>query len=332
MLLWVQFSRALTDKLLTMGLAESTQRTYNVQLGQYKRFAAGFPSELLWEEVTGALWILHCWEVRKVKKNTLKGKVAAFKYGMGRYARQEPAAGKFDIFPLLNKAITKMPDDVRRKDPIGEAELLKIFGCLPACVHKSTAADVWVWWIVAYGAMLRGCETSGLRWDGIHFEFGPEGTERLPVGMKLTLQVIDGTTYKTHTNAVQFNFRANLDSILCPVRGLYDLRRVKFLCGESGPKVFDISKDYARDALKTTAAMALQRGRECFGLHSLRAGAATDAEMRGFSMSSIMFMGRWRSPTVLVYLRSGQRMLHDLGLASSQGAMHRTTLSTEKRL
>ena len=51
-----------------------------------------------------------------------------------------------------------------------------------------------------------------------------------------------------------------------------------------------------------------------YGLHSLRAGAATDAETDGKHLSEIMFQGSWKSATVFQYMRNGERRAQELGL------------------
>jgi hypothetical protein len=91
-------------------------------------------------------------------------------------------------------------------------------------------------------------------------------------------------------------------------------------------KVFQLSADQSRHRLKQAVSEVLKVPEAEIGLHSLRAGAATDADESGWSLSEIMFMGRWRSPTVLVYLRSGQRMAHDLGLSWQAGSQQRPTM------
>ena len=50
-----------------------------------------------------------------------------------------------------------------------------------------------------------------------------------------------------------------------------------------------------------------------YELHSLGAGAATDVETNGRYLSEIMFQGRWKSATVLQYMRNGERRAQELG-------------------
>jgi hypothetical protein len=57
----------------------------------------------------------------------------------------------------------------------------------------------------------------------------------------------------------------------------------------------------------------LQQPAGYFGFHSLRAGAAMDAERDGWALSGIMHAGRWRSATVLQYLRNGEQLAQVLG-------------------
>ena len=51
-----------------------------------------------------------------------------------------------------------------------------------------------------------------------------------------------------------------------------------------------------------------------YGLHSLRAGAAMDAETDDTYPCEILFQGRWKSATVLQYTRNGERRAQELGL------------------
>jgi hypothetical protein len=77
-----------------------------------------------------------------------------------------------------------------------------------------------------------------------------------------------------------------------------------------GP-VFSFSIDWVRKMFQQVASTALGGQLRSFWLQSLRVGGAMDAEELGWSVSEIMFMRRW-SPTVQVYLRSGERWLHEM--------------------
>ena len=51
-----------------------------------------------------------------------------------------------------------------------------------------------------------------------------------------------------------------------------------------------------------------------YQLHSLRARAATDTETHGRYVRKIMFQGRWKSATVLLYMHNAERRAQELGL------------------
>jgi hypothetical protein len=70
-------------------------------------------------------------------------------------------------------------------------------------------------------------------------------------------------------------------------------------------EVFTVAEEAARKLLKAAAAKAMQIDPSTVGLHSLRAGGATDAEELGLTLPQTMFMGRWRSPTVLACIDDG---------------------------
>jgi hypothetical protein len=114
---------------------------------------------------------------------------------------------------------------------------------------------------------------------------------------------------------------------VCPVKALWAWQQMTIRTyGYLGPDVFSYSVDNVRKAFQVVAAESLGGTPKDYGLHSLRAGAATDAEEMGWNISEIMFMGRWRSLTVLVYLRQGDRWMHQLGLPMRSGTRTRPTL------
>jgi hypothetical protein len=90
-----------------------------------------------------------------------------------------------------------------------------------------------------------------------------------------------------------------------PVSALWGWRSMSHRAyGNLPESVFIFGMDGVRQAFQQTAASQLWGVPEDYGLHSLRAGAATEAEEAGWSISEIMFMERWSSPTVLVYLET----------------------------
>jgi hypothetical protein len=68
-----------------------------------------------------------------------------------------------------------------------------------------------------------------------------------------------------------------------------------------------------RQTFQHLTGRVLQQPAGWFGLHSLRAGAATTMEEDGWALSEIMHAGRWRSATVLQYVRNGEQVAQVLG-------------------
>lgn len=73
---------------------------------------------------------------------------------------------------------------------------------------------------------------------------------------------------------------------------------------------FTLSSNVACVEFKTMATDVLGGALTQFGLHSLRAGAANDAELQGCSLSEIMFQGSWKSGTVLQYAKWRMWRMH----------------------
>ncbi len=327
--------------LIDRSLKASTRKNYKASLRQYTQFCQQWPPELLWTEVSGCAWLLDCIDNRKLAKSTVEGKLAALQYGLRRYGRQEHKAdrdrrseGEWAEPPLklMRKVISKMPDRTVRKFPVGLRELERMFPTLLHTVPPSHQQQVWLWWLISYAAMLRCSETESMLWSGVQFEMAGQFA---PTGMRITLLVGEDTdsTFKTHANSVAFHLttQQHKHASLCPVLMLWHWYRNSAQRGwPAGDKVFSVSADQARQFFKETAAVGLNMPVSQFGLHSLRAGAATDAEELGYTMSQIMFQGRWRSATMLVYLRNGQKMAQELGVSASKGVSLRSTLFSQQ--
>jgi hypothetical protein len=145
--------------------------------------------------------------------------------------------------------------------------------------------------------------------------------------MHITIRALEDETFKTHQCSVEFRFAVVVTRGVCPVTAMWGWYEMSMrLYGRVQGPVFSYSIDWVRKTFQQVASTALGGQPHDFGLHSLRAGGATDAEEVGWSVSEIMFMGRWRSPTVVVYLRSGERWLHQMGLHTRTGTMVRPTL------
>ena len=120
--------------------------------------------------------------------------------------------------------------------------------------------------------------------------------------MTVTLQVTRDGVFTTHTNSVMMKFpKLSITwARICPVRMI---RFWSQTAQKTTGPVFTISTEVARHRLQEEAAAVTGLAPSVFGLHSFRAGGATDAEASGKTLSEIMHMGRWKSTVVLQYLR-----------------------------
>ena len=82
----------------------------------------------------------------------------------------------------------------------------------------------------------------------------------------------------------------------------------------SSGTVFSTDRGVVRKRFQAVAVLVLGGEPGQYRLHSLTAGAATDAETDGTYLCEILFQGRWKSGTVLQYMRNGERRAHELGL------------------
>jgi hypothetical protein len=317
------------QKLSEHCLKEVTVKHYENQLKQYLRFMGPAPLVPLWSDKSAALWIFHDMEVRSLKENTLKGRIPAFVYGVFKYTGRQCDSGKdkrYCALSMLSRAIDRLADDVQRKIAVGKTSLTRCFNALPTMFGIESAIQLWAWWTVSFGAMLRCSETVRIKWCDVIFS-QEQNAAGVPTAMSITIRALEDNTFKTHQCSVEFKFVTGLGAGICPVSALWGWRSMaQRLYGNLPEAVFTFSVDGVRQAFQQTASTQLGGVPKDYGLHSLRAGAATDAEEEGWSISEIMFMGRWRSPTVLVYLRQGDRWLHELRLPARTGTTVRPTL------
>ena len=325
----MQALTSLRRKLAQKCLKQVTVKQYEGQIEQYLRFMGPAPLMPLWSDESAALWIFCEMEVRGLRKNTLKGRIPAFVYGVFTCTGRQCDSGKekrYSVLSMLSRAIDRLADDVQRKIAVGKASLARCFSVLPGMFGVKAAIQLWAWWIVSYGAMLRCSETCRIKWGDVTFD-QDLSTGGGPTSMTIIIRALDGDTFKTHQCSIEFRFMAVVGRGVCPVRAVWGWRQ---MCirqyGGLPESVFSYSNDAVRQAFQRTAAAQLGGVPKDYGLQSLRAGAATDAEEEGWSILEIMFMGRWRSPTVLVYLRQGDRWLHELGLPSRTGTSARPSL------
>lgn len=317
-------------KLLEASLKPVTASKYEGQVAQYLRFMGPAPLIGLWTGESAALWIFHCKEVRGLAKSTLKGRIPAFAYGCFKYTGRQCETGKekrYSVLSMLSRAIDRMADDVRRKIAIRRDDLLSCFPVIGQLYDVSSAIQFWAWWVVSYGAMLRCSETARILWQDVWFS-QEQHASGVPKSMSITIRALEESTFKTHSCSVEFKFHSKPGPGICPVRAMWGWMHMcgRIWGGRLPQAVFTMTVEHSRKALQRVAAEALGGTPTDYGLHSLRAGAATDAEEVGWSISEIMFMGRWRSPTVLIYLRQGDRWLQELGLPARTGTTVRPTL------
>jgi integrase len=271
-------------------------------------------------------------EVRGVAKNTLKDRIAAFAYGVYQQTGRQVKTKKderYSVLGMLASAIERLADDVQRKLAVGKLGLAKCFDVLVRRFTAYELVQLWAWWIVSYGAMLRCSECSRIQWQDVVFsaELMPNV---VPKFMVTTIRALEGESFKTHRCAVELRFGAARGGRVCPVKAMWAWKQMTLRTyGYLDPDVFSYTVDNVRKAFQSVAAECLGGTPQAYGLHSLRAGAATDAEELGWSVSEIMFMGRWQSTTVLVYLRQGDRWMHQLGLPMRSGTTTRPTMLRE---
>jgi integrase len=316
-------------KLAMRCLKPDTVRKYELQLNAYLRFMGPAPIVAVWSDESCALWVFHCMDVLCQAKSTLKGRIPAFTYGVFKYTGRQCETGqhkRYSVLAMIARVIDRKADDVQRKVPVGKEGLRTCYAAMVTLCQPAIAIQLWAWWTVSYGAMLRCSEAGRIQWQDVIFS--PERTEKgTPKTMIITIRALEDETFKTHQCSVEFRFTALGTRGVCPVTamwGWYQMSERMF--GRAEGPVFSVSIDWVRKIFQQVASTALGGQPQDFGLHSLRAGGATDAEELGWSVSEIMFMGRWRSPTVLVYLRSGERWLHQMGLRPRGGTMVRPTL------
>ena len=202
----MQLEAQLRPYLMARAYAKSSVATYESQLKAYLRFAASFPADWLWTDALGVLWLRHCIDDLSYKKSTLRGKIAAFKYGVMKHTgRTVDSDSRGSLFFFLSREITRLPDEVERKRPVLLEELQQIW----LWMNRGNITLLWfsnmVRWLVSYACMLRSAEAAAITWDGVTFT---ESNGSLPAAMTLSLLVSDQQVYKTHSNAVTFHMKA----------------------------------------------------------------------------------------------------------------------------
>ena len=135
--------------------------------------------------------------------------------------------------------------------------------------------------------------------------------------MQIVLKVSCTRVFKNHTNSVTLRFKRAPNADLCPIVALWNWWA--FTVRTDGA-VFGLSKDGARRLLQQSAAKITENAPGDFGLHSLRSGGATDADKQGCSLGDIKSMSRWKSKTVLQYIRNSDIIAKKLGVPQPRGS------------
>jgi hypothetical protein len=144
------------------------------------------------------------------KKATCEQKIVAFKLGIELTGgRRLDDMGLSVPLRLLRQAITWLADDWTPKVQVGRVELGQFEGALRATEGSlERVIQLWAWWTLAYGGLLRSWEVAELQWGRI-----------VPVQVKLA--VLGLKVFKTHTQAVPLWF-APREVGLCVVKALAD--------------------------------------------------------------------------------------------------------------
>ena len=196
-------------KLATACLKPVTVRKYDLHIGQYLRFMGPAPVVPIWSDESCALWVFHLMEVRGLAKNTLKGKLPAFIYGVHKHTGRVCETSKdrrYSVLGTLSRAIERRADDVKRKLAVGKHGLSQCYRTLVRRYCPEAALQLWTWWVVSYGALLRCSEAGRIQWEDVIFS--SEYTEQyIPSAMTITIRTLEDETFKTQQCADSSDFR-----------------------------------------------------------------------------------------------------------------------------
>lgn len=289
-----------------MAYSASTVKNAMSQINMYLRYCDELGEERWgYESLVG--WLLHEMQVKHVAKKTLESKLGHYKWGLRnllgvQLPEQRPGT---DLY-LVSRMISRLADDRQPKLPIGLELLQRIVPVVKMLCPGALGQQLAAFYTMTYAGFLRASETCGLQMADTSIVQTAQGAE-----LHFKLAVAGRQVYKTHTQEVQFKCLAGPHKgEACAVAAARDWIAQR---GTAPGPLFTVSQQTARVALQLVAGFLTGQDRYKFGLHSLRAGAATDAEAAGAALSLIMFMGRWRSATVLQYLRNGEQRAQVLG-------------------
>ena len=260
-------------------------------------------------------WVLHARDTLHRRKNTLLAKLQAYKWCHATvWQLGEVESGRGSVLGLLERSIARLADDKMSKLAVSRYQLDKLIQALEKAVPEVTFKEYRAWWCISYAAFLRCSEAAGIRWDDVKFERTGDGYLS---AVTISLTVRDREIFRTSTESIRIRLlRADRDKrATCPVLSLWSWRKaLEASSSHMKGHVFTEEIDVVRKCFQNTAATTLGGTNDQYGLHSLRAGSATDAKSEGKCLSEIMFSGRWKSATVLQYLRGGEQRAQQLGL------------------
>ena len=313
--------------LLNKAYASSTVKTHTNQIAQYERFLQkldGFAAP--WTEMSCILWVMDGLE-NGLKKATLRAKIAAFVwYASAHHRLVFRNVSPADPLYLLNRAIARLGNDAKPKLAVTGDMLGGIRDLLERVEPGRLATQALAWFVLSYAGMLRASETAHLSWEDVLFPEGSGLSSFPPTHMQVILKVSSSHIFKNHTSDATLRFGKIEDSRICPVSCMWEWWKV---ADHSAGRVFVLKVDHARALLKRYASLVSDNPGGDYGLHSLRAGGATDADAQGKSLGEIKVMGRWRSTTVLQYIRHADAIARDLGIPQSRGSVSFTAFANE---
>lgn len=304
---------ALRAKLLAGAYSKNTISTHTGQMTQFVNFCETMGYSL-GDETAVVSWIFHSRETLYRRKNTLVAKLQAYKWCHAvAWRLGEVDSSRGSVMGLLERCIARLADDRTPKLAVTKAQLERMVTSLEGVVPLRLFKELRAWWCISYAAFLRCSETAQIRWKDVEVERSDTGALK---SVTVSLSVRDRIVFKTTTESIKLRLlRAPEDrKAICPVLTLQSWLRIAGGDQNSSGTVFSTDCGVARKKFQEIAVWVLGGEPGQYGLHSLRAGAATDAEVDGKQLSEIMFQGRWKSATVLQYMRNGERRAQELGL------------------
>ena len=298
-----QWSPALMDllqqhlpELLQLDLAQSTRRSYDVHVRQYREICTRFGRPFVPAAATLARFVLGR-AVSGYKLSYIELGVSA----VSRWGMEQGVPG-LSADPLVIRALKAAGRlanrSLRQKLPLSHQQLITLLDVLPnVSADPFIAARDAAMFIVGWVGMFRCSELVAIQWQHIHF--CSNGGVMVFVPQSKTDPGEGAWVFLAAGAANRFPF--------CPVRAL---RALRIRTGGTG-YVFTARQNRADQPLsKTTVGVRLHKALEAagvadwklYGAHSLRRGGATHAARLGLSLRMIQAMGRWKSDAVRMYL------------------------------